>query len=180
VRTPTQINACLNTTVAGTEPDLLAYWRFDEGTGASGGDSSGHGNTAALLGSPAWIGGIVQPGANAIVAGLTANSLCHFRVVASNSGATNFGGDLTFTTASSQPVNFILNGPITFSGGAFWMSFTNMSGLPFTVLGTTNLGLPLSNWDVLGAPTESPPGQYQFTDSQTTNSRGRFYRVRSP
>ena len=181
VRTPAQINAFLNTTVAGTETDLLAYWRFDEGTGASAGDSSGHGNTAALIGSPAWIGGIVQPGANAAVAGLAANTLYHFRVVASNSGITNFGSDLTFfTTASSQPVNFILNGAITLSGGTFQMSFTNLSGLPFTVLGTTNLGLPLSNWDVLGAPIESPPGEYQFTDSQATNTRASFYRVRSP
>ena len=181
VRTPEQINVFLNTTVAGTETDLLAYWRFDEGTGASAGDSSGQGNTAALIGSPAWIDGMVQPGANAAVAGLTANTLYHFRVVASNGGVTNFGGDLTFfTTASSQLVNFILNGAITLSGGTFQMSFTNLSGLPFTVLGTTNLGLPLSNWDVMGAPIESSPGQYQFTDSQTTNSRSRFYRVRSP
>ena len=182
VRTPAQINAFLNTTVAGTETNLLAYWRFDEGTGASGIDSSGHGNTAALIGSPAWIGGIVQPGANAAVAGLTVNTLYHFRVVASNGGVTNYGGDLTFTTASSssQPVNFRLGGARVLAGGAFQMSFTNVSGLPFTVLGTTNLGLPLSNWDVLGAPIESPPGQYQFTDSQTTNSRSRFYRIRSP
>jgi hypothetical protein len=90
------------------------------------------------------------------------------------------GGDLTFTTASSQPVNFILNGAMALAGGAFQMSFTNLRGLPFTVLATTNLGLPLSNWDVLGAPTETPPGQYQFTDAQTTNSPSRFYRVRSP
>ena len=37
--------------------------------------------------------------------------------------------------------------------------------------------LPLSSWTVLGAPTEAPAGQYQFTDSQTTNNPQRFYRV---
>jgi hypothetical protein len=65
-------------------------------------------------------------------------------------------------------------------GGAFQISFTNLSGLGFTVLATTNLALPLSNWTVLGAPTEAPPGQYQFTDAQATNNPQRFYRVRSP
>ena len=110
VRTPAQINDFLNTTVAGTEPDLLACWRFDEGTGASAGDSSGQGNTAALIGSPAWIGGIAQPATSAAIAALTPNTLYHFRVVAGNGGVTNYGDDLTFTTASSQLVNFRLDG----------------------------------------------------------------------
>jgi hypothetical protein len=64
--------------------------------------------------------------------------------------------------------------------GAFQFSFTNLPGLSFTVLGTTNLTLPLSNWTVLGAPVEGPAGQYQFTDTQATNSASQFYRVRSP
>jgi hypothetical protein len=55
-----------------------------------------------------------------------------------------------------------------------------MSGLDFTVLGATNVALPLSNWTVLGAASEAPPGQYQFTDSQSTNNVRRFYRLRSP
>ena len=65
-------------------------------------------------------------------------------------------------------------------GGAFQLSFTNLDGLSFTVLATTNLALPLTNWTVLGTPVESPPGQYQFTDPQATNKATRFYRVSSP
>jgi hypothetical protein len=55
-----------------------------------------------------------------------------------------------------------------------------VAGLGFTVLATTNLALPLSNWTVLGAPVEGPSGQYQFTDTQATNTAIRFYRVSSP
>ena len=64
-------------------------------------------------------------------------------------------------------------------GGAFRLSFTNVYSQNFTVLASTNATLTLSNWTVLGTPTESPFGQYQFTDSTATNQQ-RFYRVRSP
>ncbi len=43
-----------------------------------------------------------------------------------------------------------------------------------------NPALLSSNWTALGAASEAPPGQYQFTDWQATNNPRRFYRVRSP
>jgi hypothetical protein len=64
--------------------------------------------------------------------------------------------------------------------GEFQFSFTNFSGLSFTVLGTTNLALPFTNWTVLGAPVEAPPDQYQFTDPQATNVVTGYYSMRSP
>jgi hypothetical protein len=57
---------------------------------------------------------------------------------------------------------------------------TNGSANTATVLATTNLLLPLTNWTVLGTVTDNPPGQFQFTDPQATNHPLRFYRVRSP
>jgi hypothetical protein len=88
---------------------------------------------------------------------------------------------LLFTTLSqAQAVNFSLKGAIKLPGGAFQFSFTNLNGLGFTVRGTTNLALPFTNWTVLGAPVESPSGQYQFTDPEATNKATRFYRVTSP
>jgi hypothetical protein len=57
---------------------------------------------------------------------------------------------------------------------------TNRSEDTATVLTTTNLLLPLTNWTVLGTVTDSPPGQFQFSDPQATNHPLRFYRVRSP
>jgi DNA-binding beta-propeller fold protein YncE len=64
-------------------------------------------------------------------------------------------------------------------GGAVQFAFTNTPSASFTVLSTTNLSWPLSQWAVIGTPTEYPPGQYQFTDIQATTTQ-RFYIVRSP
>jgi len=72
-----------------------------------------------------------------------------------------------------------LQDPALLPGGAFQFRFTNLPGLNFTVLGSADLGVPLSNWSLLGAPTEVSPGQYRFTDPQATNSE-RSYRVRLP
>src|SRR3989344_5236105 len=38
---------------------LVGYWKFDEGTGTSAGDSSGNGNTGTLVNSPSWVTGKV-------------------------------------------------------------------------------------------------------------------------
>lgn len=64
--------------------------------------------------------------------------------------------------------------------GAFQFAFTGDPSAGFTVLSTTNLALPLSNWTTEGAPTNGSPGQFQFTSSPNTNDTRRFYRVRSP
>jgi hypothetical protein len=84
----------------------------------------------------------------------------------------------TGTAGSLSP--FPLTNPARLPNGSFHFAFTNSSGLPFTVLTSTNVALPLTNWSVLGVPIEGPLGQYQFTDPQATNSARRFYRVRSP
>jgi hypothetical protein len=68
-------------------------------------------------------------------------------------------------------------------GGTPNFQFTfsdNTPGATFTVLATTNLSLPLSNWSVLGQPARIGPGFFQFTDLYLTNSPQRFYRVSSP
>jgi uncharacterized delta-60 repeat protein len=70
--------------------------------------------------------------------------------------------------------------PSVLSNGAFQFGFTNLSGIPFTALATTNLTLLSSNWTVLGPATEIFPGQFQFTDLAATNFPHRFYQVRSP
>ena len=64
--------------------------------------------------------------------------------------------------------------------GSGQFRFTNSVGALFGALATTNPALPLSNWTALGGVTEVAPGQFQFTDEQTTNSARRFYRLRSP
>lgn len=64
------------------------------------------------------------------------------------------------------------------TNGNFKIGFTNVTGLNFSVLATTNLSMSVSNWTNLGPPLESPAGQYQITDTQAATSPIRFYRVR--
>ena len=60
------------------------------------------------------------------------------------------------------------------------LNFTNVIGMPFCVLTTTNVALPVASWSALGVPTELSPGQFQFTDSQLPTAPARFYRISSP
>jgi len=99
--------------------------------------------------------------------------------------------DLDVCHSEYKPLNaYLIPGPppspITLTGttvsfnGALQFSFTNTPGATFTILATTNLSVPISNWTILGAAIETSPGVFQFTDSQATNDPGRFYRVRWP
>jgi hypothetical protein len=65
---------------------------------------------------------------------------------------------------------------VNLGGNVFQLSFTNTPGLNFSILASTNIAVSVTNWIVLGTPTENPAGQYQFTDSIT--NKARFYRVR--
>ncbi len=57
-RTQAELQAHLSRRLTGNEPGLAAYWRFDEGTGLTADDATGHGNTGALLDGPVWITGL--------------------------------------------------------------------------------------------------------------------------
>jgi hypothetical protein len=73
------------------------------------------------------------------------------------------------------PVNFTVG-----SGGAPGFSFTNVSNADFSVLASTNVALPLSQWTVLGPAQQNAPGEYLFIDPAATNHTHRFYRAVSP
>ena len=66
--------------------------------------------------------------------------------------------------------------------GAVSFTLTNYSDMSFTVLASTNVALPSSQWSNLGTVLESPlgSGQYPFTDPQATDYSRRFYQVTSP
>ena len=68
----------------------------------------------------------------------------------------------------------------TLAGGSFKASFTNVTGMGFAVLATTNLSAATTNWTTLGTPTEAPAGQYQLADPQAAANKVRFYRVSLP
>ena len=87
----------------------------------------------------------------------------------------NYQGGATNTLAIVPPA-FNTQTPV--GTGAFTVFFTNASGVSFSVLETTNLSIPFSEWNELGTAIEIMPGQYQFSDPQMTNGGQRFYRIR--
>jgi hypothetical protein len=136
-------------------------------------------NYSSLTTTTNLAAGLTNVNVSTVLSGLTPGALYHFRVVATNSAGTNAGVDLVFTTSTPAATPPRLTG-VAIAGDTFQFSFTNTPGAPFTVLSTTNIALPLTNWTVRGSVTEISPGQFQFTDSQATGITRRFYLVRSP
>jgi hypothetical protein len=69
--------------------------------------------------------------------------------------------------------------PSRLTNGNYQITFTNGSNAFFSVYSSTNVALPGTNWTLLGAPTQTTPGHYQFIDTHPTN-KFRAYRVSSP
>jgi len=102
---------------------------------------------------------------------------------APNENAQSAGASYVFLSQGTGTVSpFALAGVTRLGNGSIQFGFTNGSGLPFTVLATTNVALPFNTWSNLGPAVETPAssGQYQFSDPQATNHTERFYRVTSP
>jgi hypothetical protein len=121
---------------------------------------------------------IVQP---IILTGATKLPNGAFQFAFTNTpGVTNY---ITTNTTTTITTNWSTRGPPRITGYTTNITTTlttNTSENTVTVLTTTNLLLPLTNWTVLGTVTDSPPGHFQFTDPQAINHPLRFYRVRSP
>jgi hypothetical protein len=81
---------------------------------------------------------------------------------------------------SLAPPPIFLTGAMTLPNGDFQFSFTNTPGMAGSVWATTNLWAPYSQWTSLGNPTETAPGQFQFTDTPAIGMAQRFYCVRVP
>jgi len=114
-----------------------------------------------------------------------ANGVVSFAFSASSTNRTGHIEVLGQSTPITQTVSG--NGPpLTLTGltvlpnGAFRFSFTNSPAESFTVLSTTNLGLPLTNWTVAGTASNLGSGVFQFTTPPLTNYPQQFFRVRSP
>ena len=69
------------------------------------------------------------------ISGLSANTVYHFRIVATNSAGTRFGGDRTFTTLSVTGPPVATTNPVTFiaSFSAMLNALLNPHGLPTSV-----------------------------------------------
>ena len=155
-------NATLNATVNPGGAATAVYFQY--------GLTSSYGNVTTTSNLTA---GLTEVGASKLLSGLTPGTLYHFRVIATNSAGTNAGLDLTFTTAFPVATPPNLSNP-TMLGGTFQFAFTNTPGATFTVLSTTNVALPLTNWTLRGPATETTPGQFQFTDPPSNEQTAAF------
>jgi hypothetical protein len=73
-----------------------------------------------------------------------------------------------------------LTGATMTGNGVFQLCCSNTQNASVTVLSTTNLMLPLTNWAVLGTATNIAPGLFQFAMQTMTNDPQRFFTIRSP
>lgn len=73
--------------------------------------------------------------------------------------------------------DFTLFSPTLASGGYFQFGFSNVTGMQFTVLTSTNVTLPPYLWTVSGTTVEVPAGSghYAFTTPAVANEPQRFY-----
>ena len=85
------------------------------------------------------------------------------------------GVSSSVTQTNAPVIAPLLTGAQQLANGAFQFTFTNTPGTTFTVLATTNLAIPLTNWINLGTVSNISPGIYQFA-SPLTNSQ-EFYEV---
>jgi hypothetical protein len=84
------------------------------------------------------------------------------------------------STAATSP--FFLTGLQSVTDGQgnhVEFSFSNNPQATFSVLSTTNLNLPLSNWTVIGTPSNLGTGIFQFISAPISNEPKRFFGVRS-
>jgi PKD repeat protein len=79
-----------------------------------------------------------------------------------------------------SPAPPVIDSAILLANGAFQLTFTNANNQPFSVLGTTDLSFPVSNWSVLGLSTNIGGGRHGFTDSEASNFWNRYYLLRFP
>jgi len=111
-----------------------------------------------------------------------ANGVVSFSFTAA---ASNRTAHITLLGQSIPVTQGIIGTPPTLTGvqmlrnGVCQFLFSNTPGALFSVLSTTNLSLPLSNWTVLGSCTNSASNLFQFTSPPTTNDEQRFYMIRS-
>ena len=74
----------------------------------------------------------------------------------------------------------VITSAVRLSDGSFQLVYTNAPYGTNTVLTSTDMTMPLTNWTALGSGMEVSPGQFQFIDPQATNLPQRFYRISSP
>ena len=168
----------------------LAYempYALVDASGRSEGNAAGADALPAVLPATANLTGAFLPASDSpwlTVTGVT-NGVISFSFTVNTNGPRTGNisvlGQAVPIRQGFLPLPTHLTASFVSSNRTLQISFTNIQNAAanLTVLMSTNLSMPLSNWTALGSPIEGPPGQYQFTAPAATNSRG-FYIIRSP
>ncbi|MGA2625394.1 MAG: LamG-like jellyroll fold domain-containing protein [Bacteroidota bacterium] len=177
------IKRWMGKTVTASHPDyshLVGYWCFNETSGTTAHDQSSYGDSATLNNAT------FVPGARDIpvyqyVSGLSATSVYHFRVDASNGGGSAHGDDSMFTTLSTLPIQLASLTAATVTSGVKleWTTVSETNNYGFyverhrqdsTVFRTVSTLIP-------GAGTSLSQHHYSWVDSTVTDGNY-IYRVR--
>jgi hypothetical protein len=117
--------------------------------------------------------GNAQAGTNAVMNLPFGRYYWSVQAVDTSFAGSPFAAEQQFTVAAPRIIELLMLG-----NGHFQFSFSNEASVIYTVLGTTNVALPLAQWTVLGPPVSLGGGLYRFTDLLATNHAQRFYLLR--
>lgn len=132
-RTVAQINAGMSSCLSGSETGLLALYNFEEGTGTTVADLTGHGYTGNFVSTPLWTAGhscsVVLPITfESVTAAKNNNGIAVSWKVAAESNIVRYETERSadgrnFSTAGSTPAN----GSSTYS----WLDAAPLQGVSF-------------------------------------------------
>ncbi|MFO1488310.1 MAG: multicopper oxidase domain-containing protein [Verrucomicrobiota bacterium] len=112
--------------------------------------------------------------------GVVSFSFTQNPATSSRVGSINVLGQSITVIQAGAPVVPVFTQFIQLTNGVFELSFTNgaRSG-SYSVLMTTNVVTPQTNWTLIGSATNDGFGTWKFTDISASNV-ARFYRIRTP
>ncbi|MCF7796925.1 MAG: FG-GAP-like repeat-containing protein [Lentisphaeria bacterium] len=152
-RTQTEIQTHYGS-LAGNEDNLVAYWRFDENSGTTAGDATGHSYTGTLVNAPTWV---------------TSSGAAVSAPVFSASPSSHDFGDVLIGESAQQNITIANTG-----GGVLNISAVSTPGAAYSVSpGSANI--PAGSNQVFSltfTPTTSGAqnGNLSFTDNTGTNN----------
>ncbi len=158
VRTPTEIQTYMNTTVATNSAGLVAYYKFDAGTGNIVADATANGNNGTFVNAPTWqvpsaspVNRVVwSPGGATTPTITVSTSGTYIATVTNGFGCT----DTTSTVVTFNNTAAPSLGPdVTVNKNCFGET-TNLT----TLFNTTGL---TPSWNT-GNTTTAPPGTYRL------------------
>jgi YVTN family beta-propeller protein len=133
-RTQAQILATMNATIPVNTPGLAAYYRMDEGIGATTTDNTGNGNNGTLISNPTWIVPSTSPAAN--FSACIGTPVTYTYTVNPTATVNAVANQVVCSGSATTAVNFGAN----VTGGTIVYNWTNSaSGIGLAATGTGNI-----------------------------------------